>query len=83
MATPVRVQLKRGAVEQLLKGPEITRLLTDMGQSIARAAGPGHEVNVDRGPNRVRVEVVTSTFEAMRNEARTRALTRAVQAGRR
>jgi hypothetical protein len=54
-----------------------------MGDEIARAAGPGHKVTVEIGPNRARVEVVTDTIDAKLAEARSRNLTRAVGAGRR
>jgi hypothetical protein len=54
-----------------------------MGHSIAEAAGPGHEVVTDFGPNRVRVEVVTDTFEAQQNEASHHRLSSAIDNGRR
>jgi hypothetical protein len=78
---PLRVVVHSRAVEQLLKSP--AALFKEMGESIAAAAGPGHEVEVVPGPNRVRVEVRTATFEAMRAEAHHRTLTNAVDAGRR
>ena len=46
-------------------------------------AGPGHEMTTEVGPNRVRVEVRTETFEAMRSEATNRTLTRAIDSGQR
>ena len=50
---------------------------------IIDGAGPGHEMTTEVGPNRVRVEVRTATFEAMRAEAKHRTLTRAIDRGRR
>ena len=50
-------------------------LLEEMGRRIADGAGPGHEVLTEVGPNRVRVEVRTDTFDAMRAEATQRTLT--------
>ena len=79
----VRIQINHRGVEELLKSPAMARLLQEMGRSIASSAGSGHEVEVDPGPNRVRVEVRTETFEAMRSEAHHRTLTSAVDAGRR
>jgi hypothetical protein len=79
----VRVVLNRIAIKQILKSQEVVALLLGMGESIASAAGPGHEVEVDMGPNRARVEVRTDTFEAMRMEADHRRLTSAIDAGRR
>jgi hypothetical protein len=83
VAATIRVELTPGAVERLLKSPEMARLLRDMGDEIARAAGPGHKVTVEIGPNRARVEVVTDTIDAKLAEARSRNLTRAIGAGRR
>jgi hypothetical protein len=83
MPARVRVVVHSRAVAQLLKSSATQALLSDMGESIASAAGPGHEVQVDQGPNRARVEVRTATFEAMRAEAQHRTLTNAVDAGRR
>ena len=47
------------------------------------SAGPGDKMTTEVGPNRVRVEVRTETFEAMRAKAKHRALTRAIDRGRR
>jgi hypothetical protein len=77
------VVINHAAVRDLLRGPEMTALLVSMGHSIAEAAGPGHEVVTDFGPNRVRVEVVTDTFEAQQNEASHHRLSSAIDNGRR
>jgi hypothetical protein len=79
----VRIVLNSVAIKQILKSQEVVALLVGMGESIATAAGPGNEVEVDMGPNRVRVEVRTDTFEAMRAEAYHRRLTSAIDNGRR
>jgi hypothetical protein len=83
LTPPPRVVVHSRAVGQLLKSPAVAALLREMGESIASAAGPGHEVQVDQGPNRARVEVSTATFEAMRAEAHNRTLTSSIDAGRR
>ena len=79
----VRVDVHSRAVEQLLKGSEWDRLGSSMAESIRDGAGAGHEVIRDMGPNRLRFEIRTETFEAMRSEARSRTLTRAIDRGRR
>lgn len=78
-----RVKLNGPAVRRLLNDPKVAADLVRRGRQIARAAGAGHEVTLERGPSRVRVEVRTTTPEAMWREARHRSLTRAVDAGRR
>jgi hypothetical protein len=83
VAPPPRVVVHSAGVEQLLKSPALLVLLTGMGRSIASAAGAGVEVVPDVGPNRVRVEVRTATFDAMRREAKNRTLSGALDAGRR
>lgn len=81
MARP-KVKVHREAVHQLLNGPEVTGDLQRRGQNIANAAGPGHEVQTFHGKNRVRITVRTATHAARLAEARTRALTAALGAGR-
>lgn len=76
------LDLNEAAVSELLK-QTIVPALESMGQSIAQAAGPGHEVETFIGRRRARVTVRTATHEARRAEATDRALTRAVDAGRR
>jgi hypothetical protein len=74
--------LNKEGVRELLRSPEIAAHLKDRAEKIAAAAGPGHEVRVDDGPNRARASVLTVTPEAMRAEATNRTLTRAIEAGR-
>lgn len=78
----VKIVLNRRGVRELLRSPEIQRDLERRAQRIAATAGPGHEVDADVGPNRARASVRTDTFEAMHDEATTRNLTRALDAGR-
>lgn len=76
--------MRPGAIRQLLTSPEAASACVAIAQRIAAAAGPGNKVTpVERGHNRVRVAVVTATFDAMYDEATSRALTRAAGAGRR
>lgn len=82
MATRIRVN--RAGIRKLLTAPEVEADLLRRGQNIARAAGPGHEADIDPdSPNRARVNVRTATPEAMVSEAGSRTLTRAIDAGRR
>lgn len=78
----VRIVLNRRGVRELLRSPEILRDLERRANNIARAAGPGHEVDSAIGRNRARAAVFTDTFEAAHNEATSRSLTRAIDAGR-
>lgn len=78
----IRVEMNSKGVGQLLKSDEVRRDLERRAAAIAQAAGPGHILDTNMGPNRVEVEVVTRTFEARANEARNRSLSRAIGAGR-
>lgn len=82
MPTQVRVKVNRAGVRALLRSPEVTNDLQRRASRIAAQAGEGMAVNVSKGSQRSRAEVVTETFEAMRREASDRALSRAVDAGR-
>lgn len=74
--------LNEEGIRELLRSTEMADHLKDRAEKIAAAAGPGHEVRTDDGPNRARASVVTATPEAMRSEATNRTLTRAIDAGR-
>lgn len=78
----VRFDLNRKGVRELLRGPEVQAELRQRAQRIAAAAGPGHEVQMWVGRNRARATVRTATWQARHAEATTRALTRAIDAGR-
>lgn len=79
---PVKVKVNRAGVRALLQSDEVRDDLTRRANSISAAAGPGHRVESEVGPNRARVAVITDTIEARISEARNRTLTRAVDAGR-
>lgn len=78
----VTIKLNQAAIAQLLRSPEVLEELTRRAIRIAVAAGPGMEVDEELGPHRARASVRTATFEAMRAEAKGRALTKALDAGR-
>lgn len=78
----VRIVLTRNGPRDLRRSREILRDLERRGEAIARAAGDGHRVEAEIGPNRARVAVITDTIDAMVAEATDRTLTRALDAGR-
>jgi hypothetical protein len=78
-----RIVLNRAGVKALLRSPEVVADLKRRAEAIAAVAGEGNEVEVAVGPTRARAAVVTKTFDAMRDEATDRSLTRAIDAGRR
>lgn len=82
MAARVRVVVNRAAVRGLLRSPEMERELRQRAEKIADQAGEGFEADSDIGPNRARASVRTTTAAARRAEAKERALTRALDAGR-
>lgn len=69
-------------IEELLKSGPVQRELLRRAELIAAAAGEGMEASVEVGRNRARASVITGTFKARLDEARHRALTRALDAGR-
>lgn len=77
-----RVVMNRAAARQLLTSSAVRADLEQRARRIASAAGPGMEVDSQSGPNRARASVRTATFAAMHAEATSRALTRAISAGR-
>lgn len=78
-----KLKLNHDGIRQVLFSPVTVQTISGIANRIASAAGDGMEVrSLERGGNRPRVAVVTATFEAMYAEATTRALTRAVDAGR-
>lgn len=77
-----RIVLNRKGVKALLRSPEVLADLKQRAERIAAAAGSGMEVSAMVGQNRARASVITATRSARRAEATSRALTRAIDAGR-
>lgn len=82
MAKSIRVEISRAGVEALLKSQEVQDDLRRRAEAIASAAGPGMEADVRVGKSRARASVRTGDFDAILAEARDKALTRAIDAGR-
>jgi hypothetical protein len=78
----VRIVLNRKGVRDILRSPGVLADLRRRAERIAAAAGPGHEVDSEVGRNRARESVRTDTIDAMVNEATSRTLSRALDAGR-
>lgn len=78
----MRIELNSDAVDDLLKSHEVQEELERRARRIADHAGAGMEVEVSIGATRARATVRTGTYEAMAAEARDRALTSALDAGR-
>lgn len=77
------IKLNAQALREIRNSPEVVAELEARAQRIAAAAGDGMEVKpTETGKNRARVAVVTATPSAMYREAKDRALTRALDAGR-
>lgn len=78
-----KLKLNSAGIRECLFAPVTVQTISSIAGRIASAAGDGMEVRpLERGGNRPRVAVVTATAEARRAEATSRALTRAVDAGR-
>jgi len=83
MAT-IRIKHYPKGYDQLLKDPAVQADLERRARSIAAVANAAgeHVVRSEVGKKRARAAVVTADIEAMKAEARTRNLTRAIDAGR-
>lgn len=79
----VKIVLNRKGIRELLRSREVLADLERRAENIAEAAGPGHAVDSEIGPNRARSSVRTDTIDAMLAEGTDRNLTRAIDAGRR
>lgn len=84
MASRFRFTLGRKGIGQILKGEQgrVPEVLEAKGRRVLSAAGPGHEMRSERGPNRWRVSVGATTGEAMRAEVERGNLTNAINAAR-
>ncbi|ROS62203.1 hypothetical protein EDF38_1306 [Frigoribacterium sp. PhB160] len=84
MPSKVRIEITPGAIQEILKSAEVQADLRDRAERIASAAGSSEDYEVDTrvGRTRARASVRTASFEAMRDEAENRTLTRALDAGR-
>ncbi|MFT9821151.1 hypothetical protein [Lysinibacillus sp. NPDC056185] len=86
MATQIKVTMNRAGMRTLLLGPQVRADLAARAQRIATAADIAsrgkHRVTVGSGRNRTHVFVTTADTPARVGEARSRTLTRAVNAGR-
>jgi len=88
MADKIRIEINHAEVERLLKAASVP-LLESMGASVDDSATAnagdgaefGHATTIGR--NRARCTIWTANFDARHAEATTRALTRAIDAGRR
>jgi tRNA A37 threonylcarbamoyltransferase TsaD len=77
-----KVTLRNANIGALLKSAKVQAELKARADRIAAAAGEGMVASVRVGRNRARASVITATQKARENEARNRALTRALDAGR-
>jgi hypothetical protein len=77
-----KVTLNEANIGRLLTSPAVQADLLRRARKIAAAAGPGMEPSVQVGRTRARGSVITATRKAREAEARDRALTRALDAGR-
>lgn len=79
---PVRIVLNSKGINELLHSPGVQADLKARAQRVADTAGDGMEVTEAGDRNRARYVVITTTPEAMTNEAIDRSLTRAIDAAR-
>lgn len=77
-----RVELHYKGFDELRKSPGVVGMLRRKAEAVSRAAGPGHDVQIHMGATRARATIMTKTREAKENEARTRALLKALGAAR-
>lgn len=78
----VRLRLTRSGPRQLRLSGEVQADMAARARRIDQAAGGGMNVDAAPGRNRARATVAAVTPDAQRREASSRALTRAIDAGR-
>ncbi len=78
----MKIVINREGIKELLNAPGVVKDLEARAERIAEAAGPGMETRPSETARRARVAVITATPDAARREAKERALTRALDAGR-
>ena len=78
----VDIELDSAGMAELLRSDDVRRDLDERARRIAAAAGPGMRSSSTRGHSRAIAMVWTDTPAAMRAEATSRKLTRAIDAGR-
>ncbi len=76
-----KVVLNSTGWDELRKSPEVEKLVADVAQDIAERAGDGFAVAVHQRKNLVVANVYTETADAMRAEAKSGALSKAVGGG--
>lgn len=81
MAKP-RVKVNSRGALAILQSVRVREDLLSRARRMAAVAGPGMEVESEVGPGRARAQVRTATSAARRREARDKALTRSIDAGR-
>lgn len=79
----VKIKLNRKGIRALMRGPEAVADLRRRSDNIAEAAGEGFESEAKPLRTRAHATVWAGTPEAKEAEADTRALTKAIDAGRR
>lgn len=82
MPPQVRIKLNSSGVRALLKDPAVEQDLMARAKRIAATAGRGMVATSTTGRKRALAMVRTASTEAMVAEATSRALTRAIDAGR-
>lgn len=80
--TTVKVELHNSGFQELRTSGETMADLGARAGRIARAAGEGMQMEINRGRTRGRASVRTGTFAARKAQATNSALTRAIDAGR-
>lgn len=77
-----RLKMKKAGSRQLLTGSAVEDDIRARAEAIAHAAGDGFEAEVTIGRQRVLGAVRPVTFAAAEAEAKSRVLTKAIDAGR-
>lgn len=82
MAQRSKIKLNLKGFRALRNDPAVVADLERRARAVASAAGSGFEASAQKGKNRARASVITGTFEARREQAKTNVLQRALNSGR-
>lgn len=77
-----RIAWNLDGFKAIRRDPAIVADMERRAESIADAAGPGHETKTNPGKTRTRVRIATDTYEAKIAERDDLTLTSAIDAGR-
>ena len=76
------LKLNSTGIRQILKSPEMQRLVNDRASKVARASGEGYSTKEKPSPTRARALIFPETYEAKRDNSKRGTMLRNLGAAR-